>query len=154
MQKKDRVLLIINDNTIHGAVRFQKYGFLLANQYSKKMDEIKQKHGISFYHDWRPHNFGPYSDELDQDIEQCINDKIMTRITVPTNRDNEMKMYSLSIKGRQKWRGLFDTNDQMKAFDEKIKNLQKIPYYSLLRQIYKAYPEYTSNSVIRDSLDG
>lgn len=154
MDSINRVLLIINDNTIHGSIRFQKYGFLLYKQYERDLKDIEISFpNLGFYDDWKAHYYGPYSEELEKDIEKCVSNNFIRKSSVITEKKQKMYMYTLTIKGRTEWRAMYDKIDEMAQIDKKIKNLQKIPYYTLIRQIYNAYPKYTTESRIIDQLD-
>ena len=154
MDSLDRVLLIINDNTIYGSIRFQKYGFLLYKQYERDLKEIEISFQyLRFYNDWEPHFYGPYSKELEKDIETCVANKLIRKSLFTTEKKQKMDVYTLTLKGRGKWRKMYDQIDEMAQIDKKIKNLQKIPYYTLIRQIYNAYPKYTTNSRIKEQLE-
>lgn len=147
----ERVLFIINDNVIHGSVRFQKYGFLLYKQYTKELKNLKRKYQIEFYADWKPHLFGAYSKRLAEDIQVCCDDKLISKI-VTKDDIKEMYTYKLTLKGRKRWRELFYEMDELRKFDEKIKYMQIIPYRTLLKQIYLAYPKYTDHSLIKEEV--
>ena len=150
----DRVLMIINDNTIYGTTRFQKYGFLLYKQYGQELKNIQNKYPeLKFYDDWEAYHYGPYSKKLENDLEQCITENLIRKSSITTEKKQKMDMYVLTIKGRRKWRALYVKINELSQMDKKIKNLQKIPHYTLIRQIYNAYPEFTTKSKIKDQLD-
>lgn len=154
MDPINRALLVINDNTIYGSVRFQKYGFLLYKQYQRELKEIEISFPrLEFYDDWVPNFFGPYSKKLEEDVKKCVENKLIRKSSVTTETKQKMDMYTLTLKGRRKWREMYAKIDEMSKIDEKIKNLQKIPYYTLIRQVYNSYPEYTAKSRIKDQLD-
>ncbi len=148
----ERVLFIINDNVIQGLTRFQKYGFLLSKQYKKELQKLKTKYPtLDFYDDWRPHNYGPYSDQLAKDIQTCIENKIL--IEKEVDKGKNYNQYMLSLKGRKKWRQLFrKTTDEMIGINDRVRHLQLMNLIEMLRQIYSSYPEFTVNSKIKDSL--
>ena len=150
---EDRVLLIMQDNAIHGTTILQKYGFILSKQYERELAEIKLCYKkLDFYNDWKPYYYGPYSKSLSGDLTKCEENKTI-RVFDLFKHGRKMKMYSLTIKGRQKWRGLFKEMPEMAKIDQKIKKLQKIPYYELIRRVYNAYPEFTTESKIKYSLN-
>ena len=149
----DRPLLVINDCMIKGTTRFQKYGFLLHKQYKSEMKALKEKYGVEFYSDWVPHYYGPYSRSLANDLEACIAAKTITKVDIPTIDDNKkVSIYNLTIKGRFKWRKLFMNVLEVSYFVEKIRSMQSIPYYTLLSQIYTAYPDFARKSRIRSDV--
>ena len=149
---EDRIILIINDTTIYGATRLQKYGFLLFKQYGKELEAITNTYPeMSFYNDWKPHYFGPYSVNLKRDLKKCVNDNTVIEVK---DQYSDLNQYSLTIKGRRKWRKIFaDCNAAMAEIHKKIGHLQKIRLAVLLSQVYSAYPEYTGKSLIRDQID-
>ncbi len=152
---EERVLFIINDNAIWGSTRFQKYGFLLAKQYQREIEMLELTNsGFEFYNDWGPHYFGPFSRQLERDIETCINKKILKKTFVDKTPGGErdINIYQLTVAGRKRWRDIFYENDCMKKLDDKIKHLQKMSSVTLLRLVYNAYPEFTTNSTIKNSL--
>jgi len=152
--KEERILFIINDNLISGSVRFQKYGFLLHKQYQKELMEISMScPTFDFYKDWKPYHYGPYSQELQNDMDKCENNDMLDKKIIPTQRNKSLHTYALTIKGRKRWRGLFLHIPEMREIDQKIKNLQKMPYNELIRRVYNTYPEYTKISKIRESMD-
>ena len=153
IKSEDRVLFVINDNEIKGSTRFQKYGFLLWEQYQKELKKIASVHeSLVFYDDWKPHYYGPFSTELQNDIDACIKNGLLCK-----SKGDGLKLdiYWLTLKGRIRWRKFFTDDEyyeEAKKINDKIRNLQKVHYYSLLRQIYKEYPKYAANSKIRDLL--
>ena len=151
--KEDRVLLIINDTTIHGTTRLQKYGFLLRMQYEQELAEISKTLSLpNFYDDWESYYYGPYSRSLKHDMELCIKSKTMARI--PINRTNNSYRYSLTVRGRIRWREMLAASrNEVVAIGKKTRKLQTVQLEDLLRGIYRAYPKYTKRSVIQDSLD-
>ena len=153
LKPQQRILFIINDNIVQGSTRFQKYGFLLFKQYQKELTKLKTNYPtFNFYDDWKPHHFGPYSEQLRQDIISCINDGILDKKIIVGKK--EYKQYMLTLKGRVLWRKLFSkTTDEMIKINDKIRYLQTMNLMEILKQIYDAYPSYTINSRIRDSLD-
>ena len=149
----DRPLLIINDFTINGTTRFQKYGFLLHKEYGAYMLSLNERCNIEFYTDWEPLYFGPFSRSLKEDLKECMSTDVIKKVNVPTGTEGrEMSTYNLTIKGRQKWRNMLVTIPEIQHVMERVQSMQKISYYILLGQIYKKYPEFTTNSQIRNEV--
>ena len=150
LQLGEHVLFIINDNVIHGSTRFQKYGFLLFKQYQRELKELQFDYSnFEFYDDWVPHNFGPYSKKLQDDLDVCAENKIITKIQI-----NRTQQYALTLKGRVRWRELLAiSHDEVKKINEKVNILQTFSLFSLLKSIYDAYPEYAVKSKIKDQLN-
>jgi len=136
VDKLDRVIVLINDMTIKGNTRMQKYGFLIHKLYSKDLQ------GLNFYSDWRPYLYGPYSDELRNDLENCIDQHLVTKFVSPTNTGRQFSNYSLTMKGRVKLRKIIVDYSIIKELYEKFTKLNKKPITSVLKDIYLAYPEY------------
>ena len=149
---RDRLLLAISDTTIHGTTRLQKYGFLLYKQYGKELSAISSKHdNLTFYDDWKPYWFGPYSESLSKDTKACVDDSLVYKDMVDPARNSYR--YSLTMSGRMRWRKIMsEFHTEMTAIREKIMNLQKMRLERLLQGVYDAYPEYTKQSTIKDEL--
>ena len=149
---EDRILMIINDNTIHGTTRLQKYGFLLFKQYEWELRRIANMQAdLKFYDDWKSFWYGPYSECLNKDVQKCIENKTISKLLVDKNRNKYN--YSLTIRGRAVWREMLNRfHVEMPEIETKIRNLQKIGLETLLSGVYSAYPEYTKRSVIKDRL--
>ena len=154
INQEDHVLFIINDNIIHGDTRFQKYGFLLFMQYKKELAELNINYdGFSFYDDWKAYHYGPYSEKLTRDINECIEKKLLQK-TKSLHSNKPYELYALTLKGRARWRGFLSyTHEEMIKINKKIQELQSVHFYKLLRQIYNAYPDYTIHSKIKHTLN-
>lgn len=152
LKPEERLLVIINDNVINGSTRFQKYGFMLHKQYNKTLQKFAKKYpGFSFYDDWVPYYYGPYSKTLEDDIEKC-KDAGLLEVTAVENTTNQ-KRHSLTARGRIKWRKLFDnTTDQIIEINDIIRRLQVTSTENILKSIYKKYPEFTKMSRIKDQI--
>lgn len=148
----DRVLLVISDAEIHGTTRLQKYGFLLSQQYKKELSKIADAVSeLSFYDDWEPFWYGPFSKCLQRDVDTCVSKKLINKTLVdPTLKSYR---YALTIKGRVRWRSMLDaSNNEVNAIREKVENLQKVRLERLLEGVYCSYPEYAKRSTIKDRL--
>lgn len=139
---EERLLFIINDNVIDGTTRFQKYGFLLFKQYQKELAELKISYpDFNFYNDWKSYCFGPYSEELDHDIQSCVKNGILEEYVMEGKTN--YKVYQLTLKGRVKWCKIFwNTTDEVIKINDKIRHLQHIKLIELLKQIHEKYPKF------------
>ena len=147
MTDLDRIVLIINDMTIKGNTRMQKYGFLIHQLYSDDLDDL------NFYSDWKAYHYGPFSESLADDLSKCVEQKLVTKFSTPTNNGRTFTNYSLTIKGRMRLRQLSTTNHNLiKILYEKFTQLNKKSMASILKDIYIAYPEYTVNSEIKEQV--
>ena len=142
MPPEDRVMLIVNDNIIRGSIRMQKYGFVIFRQYKLELAEIGIAFpGFGFYDDWIPYHYGPYSRALASDVETAIEAGILTRSGPPPGK--MYHEYVLTPRGRVKWHELHEViSDEIATIGKKIKQLQSLRFYELLRRVYAAYPEY------------
>lgn len=149
LDPEDRVLFIMNDMAVIGATRFQKHGFLLWKQYGKELQSLESVYdGFKFYDDWIPYYFGPYSRDLKADIAVNVKNGIIKEARF----ENTMR-YTLTIKGRVKWRKIFaKSGAEMDRIGEKIRHMSDTPLYEMLKAIYKSYPQYAIKSKIRDEL--
>ncbi len=151
LQPEERVLFIINDNAVHGATRLQKYGFLLHKQYRKELSELAIEYMVPFYDDWKAYHYGPFSRQLEADIEKCVDAGLIKKDAGSGN--HKYDIYSLTTKGRVKWRRLLaEKTSEIGDLHEKIRLLQAENLRTLLTKIYNAYPEYIVNSRIRDEI--
>lgn len=153
VKELDRPLYIINDTTIRGTTRLQKYGFLLAKQYAPEMSNLAKEYGTKFYDDWKPRQFGPYSKNLDDDIKKCISEGLVQRTVDSTVSKNNVYIYNLTIHGRIRWRKLFLRVREISHFAVKVRSMQDYGYYTLIDNIYTAYPEFAVNSKIKDQIN-
>ena len=147
---EDRVLIILNDNTINGTTRLQKYGFLLAKQYVKELSSMSERRqSLTFYDDWEALWYGPFSRGLQKDVEKCVGGGLVTK--EPMDASTNSYRYALTIRGRARWRKMLaEFQNETIAICEKISSLQKMRQERLLEGIYNAYPEYTKRSTIKD----
>jgi len=147
LDRADRIILIINDMTIKGNTRMQKYGFLIHKLYANDLQ------GLNFYSDWKPYLYGPYSEELKQDLQECIKQKLVVQFNSPTESGRQFSNYNLSMKGRVKLRNVIANYEKtVKELYEKFTKLNRTPIISILKDIYLAYPEYTVKSEIKESV--
>lgn len=149
MEPEDRILFILNGMVVTGSTRLQKYGFLLAQQHDEELTRLLSVHGgPGFYRDWVPYHFGPYSRDLKNDVDAGIRNGI-----IRDAYSNNATTYTLTMNGRFKWRRLLaKSGDDMEKIAQKIKSLQGIQLYDLLRYTYSRYPDYTIRSKIANSL--
>lgn len=145
----DRLIILINDMTIQGNTRLQKYGFVVYQRYAKK----NKLEGLNFYSDWKPYLYGPYSQQLKNDLEEAIASNLIAKYTTITPSNREFSNYSLTVKGRMRLRKLLEKYGRVvKELYEKFTQLNKQPMQIILKDIYLAYPEFTVNSEIRDEV--
>lgn len=138
------ILLLGAMGAIRTETRFVKMTFLCN----------KNLVGIKTYDDWRPHYFGPYSDKLENDKEELLSERFICDNKVTDRFSNMVTQYSLDIKGRKKFLGLLNKHEGMQFEIKKLLidfQMEKTNY-TLLKFVYKNYPDYTKNSKIKEQL--
>lgn len=139
-----RLLLIMQDFSIWGRTRIQKYGFCIHQQYK----EVKE---LGFYSDWKPYHFGPYSQNLADDLDAAIQDGYIRVIENPDS-GTDFKRYRLVEKVHKAYLDLKDSHNYVAEIHGLLDNLEKLSLMGLLKQIYRDYPEYAVRSQIRDQV--
>lgn len=142
----DRLLLVINDHTIDGNTRFQKYAFVLSQNYKKELSDL------NFYDDWRAYDYGPYSDALRTDMAESITTNLITCYDGLSRSGQNIKKYTLTIKGRHQLRKIKINDKLFRQLFETISNLQRKSLIYILKDVYAAYPQFTINSKIKDQI--
>ena len=140
---EDRILLILNDKTIHRPTRLRLYGFLLSRQYEWELNEIANDcPELKFYNDWEPSWGGPHSASLQDDIKSCIKNGKVARYQAGYGTD-AMDEYWLTSKGRAMWRRISSrSSDEVDELRKKTGRLQRVRFAILLSSMYSTYPEY------------
>ena len=145
----ERVVVLVNNLSIHGRTRLQKYGFLASRLHRNDLE------GLGFYRDWRPHEHGPYSRALDLDVSQCVRDGILGEADGPESGGTAYHVYALRPRGLAMLRNLaLDHGPAIAALHAKLSDLDKKPWPTLLRYLCRDYPEYTVNNLIKDEMAG
>lgn len=140
------LLLIMQDLTIGGRTRVQKYGFLIYQQYRKDVEKY------DFYSDWIPHHFGPYSRKLAADLNCAVQEKYVQEKEATYN-GAALTKYNLTISGTQEYRNLLKGNSFMNDINGMLREQQKKSLMAILRRIYADYPKYTVYSQIKDTIN-
>jgi len=169
----------VNEPVI-GRTRLVKMIFLFQKEYLshfKKGTELSEENFYKFF----PWDFGPFSKEIYDDImffslRDFINDEVsdeellpeaaaewqewMRLSSIDENNNNiseyDEKVYKLSEKGLTFTKELYQrlSNDQkksLKIFKEKI---NKAPLKVILKYVYETYPDFTTESKIKDKVIG
>lgn len=149
MAGMERVVVLVNDLSIHGRMRLQKYAFLASEMYRDDLDRF------GLYQDWRPHNCGPYSRALDLDVRRCVESGILGERTRPVSGGRSYCMYALEPKGLAILRRLdLEHGPMLKTLRAKLSGLDKKPWPSLLGDICNARPEYAASIMTTDAVAG
>lgn len=143
LHTKDKWLLALIGSTqyVQGKTRLQKYGVLVHKEILKNED---------FFDDWRPDNFGGYSQQLSLSVKK-LERRSYVRVSEVVNAFGEpVNRYELTEKGR----GVKE--DLTKHFPSIFQKIRDITSYYfdkklsvLLDDVYQKYPELTLKSKIR-----
>lgn len=154
---------------IRGRTRLVKLAFLLQRMY-----DFPKRAGISKYYEFEPYKFGPFSSAVYDDIAffenlhyiqaRVVGDPPVVELTEDQRALEEWLIaddvgdetqgafqeeeFSLSEKGRKFAAGLFNSLslEQRKALVEVKQRYGALPLTSLLKFVYRTYPEEASKS--------
>lgn len=154
---------------IRGRTRFMKLIFLLQRAY-----DFPRRAGIGNYYQFEPFRFGPFSKDLYDDISFLENlgyinareigdpsiadlsedQRILDEWLIADDTGDEIEAafqeeeFSLTEKGREFAAGLFNSLslEQKRAFIEVKQRYGALPLTSLLRFVYRTYPEEASET--------
>ncbi len=131
---------------VEGATRLQKLTFLV----SQNVKELEEYH---FYGDWIAGKFGPFSQDLADDVELAIEQKTMWGGLVKNNAGHEVVNYALTEEGMRIADQTVKDNPKIKSKIEEIVNqYARSGLMSLLHDVYYRYPQYTSGSTIKGEI--
>ena len=151
---------------IKGITRLEKLMFLLSRETSLK-EIITRNYAFDAY------DYGPFSNEILDDIEALKSSNILKEISYSGEKleyidlqESEMnvyedissipsfKRYELTEKGEVIGKFLFDSlSDSQRNELIKIKKIyNSLPIKELLSYVYNTYPEVTKKSVIKDKI--
>ncbi len=139
------LLLWINDSEpIRNKTRFQKIAFIVEN-------EVKELN--NFFEEsceWIPYAYGPYSDDLSEDIELLEKWGLIEVL----NKDDENEIiYRITKKGKEiveKKVLRYIPNDILDKLIEIKKKYNNMPIISILKEVYTKYPTFATASKIKD----
>ena len=143
---KDVIMLILGvQNDIVGFTRFVKYLFLTCQSGIFQKDELIIP--------WKSHHYGPYWTEFDAFVITLSNQKLLTMKKEITIAGNTTTKFSITVKGRQSFQDLAQKyQEQLDDLKSLIRSNQNRSLASLLKFVYEKYPEFTTNSVIKDQV--
>lgn len=153
ISKKELLLLHLlgarEKETVSGITRLQKLVFL-AQQGGLKDDPIPE-HDTEEKFRYKSFDYGPFSKELYDYLDQLVDDGLIDRRKVETSSGKERYDYSLSPKGEEI---LSSTPEALAENDLKVIKGVKIlynetPLFELIDRVYADYPEYAKDSVLK-----
>lgn len=144
MEGTDRIVFLINQTTIRGRTRLQKYGFLAYQLYRADLKPL------GFYSDWEAYHYGPYSMDLTCDLQEAEKTGLL-KIESREFGGRAMDFYSLAPKGAKRLSSLLhDHGDLVGRIYETFTNLNKKSLDNLIGEICADYPQYAKNSRTKD----
>lgn len=140
----DRLVLLINQTTIRGKTRLQKYGFLAYHLYRPDLMPF------DFYSDWEACHYGPYSMDLTCDLQHAEKTGLV-KTELAESGSGKVVIYSLGPKGHQRLSLLSrDHRSLINNIHETSINLNKKPLPVLVEEIYVDHPEYAVNRKVKN----
>lgn len=138
------LLYSMHNGEIKGRTRLEKLIFAIQKRLIEDM-----KWGITANnYDFRPFNFGPFTEEVFDDVESL---KLLSLVNIEEEGDEQI--YSLTSKGTVVVENLIAQKRLTPEFLSEIrkiaKNLGELTLEKLVEKVYKEYPEYASNSLIK-----
>lgn len=143
MDRRLLPLLLASDTNASSAeaepldrLRMQKGVFLLAERGPAEWNRLFE---------FTPYDWGPYSFDLASIVEQLVADGMLEKEAFPGRRYLRYRTTSTGEHLIKRISG--NTTPQERAFVKEIREyVGSRPFARLLREVYKAYPEYAVNS--------
>lgn len=131
------------EGTVEGRTRFQKLVFLLQ----------KECNGIGSEYDFKPHNYGPYSEDLSQDLKIMGREGYIDIVEEKTFNGSKKYIYNLTDKGRDYFEDILrdapDAHSCLTDYAEEIENrYNDEELFDLLDYVYDRYPKMAVNSTL------
>jgi uncharacterized protein YwgA len=120
----------------------------------KLMFLLQKEFDLSSY-DFVPHFFGPYSRELSNDIAELVSKSILFEDILKNDKnDRETKVYSLTTIGEAAAKKISArmSNQERKKISLLIEKYSKLTLQQLLSYVYRQYPDFSKNSLIKGSV--
>jgi hypothetical protein len=149
---------------LEGITRLEKLIFLLER-------ESRAARWLSERGDFVPHNFGPFSKKVYQEIDTLVAAGLVEDSAVPASNQDDAwesthvigekpadpyatRNFTLTADGRRYYSALLgelprEAEDTLSEFKGRFGS---IPLRQLIRYVYERYPEQTTRSIIRDDV--
>ena len=138
------LLYSMNSKKIIGRTRLEKLIFVI----QKRLIEDKKLGITASNYDFRPYNFGPFTEEVLDDVESL---SLMSLVSIDREGDNQE--YDLTTKGVSAVESLIAKHRLTPEFVSEIRKIAKflgdLPLQELVERVYKEYPDYAKNSLIK-----
>jgi hypothetical protein len=148
-------LLAAADGEIRSKTRLQKLAFLAGQR-------LQDDYGVE-PHEFVPYDYGPFSEELLEDVEALEADGLVEIRERRTFGGDERYDYRLTTRGRETYRenrpntdwepgdGPENGSERLDCVDhvtdEVVRDFGRMPLSSLIDHVYDEHPEYAENSV-------
>ena len=141
------VLVIIRTSGfIEGSTRLQKIVFLVN-------DRVKELSQEPFYRDWVPGNYGPFSKNLANDLNEGLATRLIGKWPVKNSSGFLVDRFGLNPDNPESdeivRKAVAEHPKIYSKIDELVKAYSKAPLMSLLHDVYYGFPQYASGSTIR-----
>ena len=143
-------ILLYHAGTIHGITKLQKLLFLV-----EKETEFFEEYGDDLAFEFTAHKMGPFSKHVYEEVRflqqlQAIRTEPMEG--EPDDEDLTNKVFHITSKGEKIASELSNQlddeyDDELRAIVEKYNSME---LRELLRYVYTEYPEFTTESDIKD----
>lgn len=137
------LLSAVDGSEVQGKTRLQKLVFLAQNG-GLEDDPIPDEEGFEAF-DFDPYNYGPFSKELAQAVDDLADEGLIEKSTASTSSGNSREDYRIEPEGEQ---ALDDaTPEEQERLLWSVKRLYNdTPLFKLLNEVYDDYPDYAENS--------
>jgi len=164
------------NEAIRGVTKLVKLLFLLDKEggfgkYLSLSEDPEEPEGYEF----EAYNFGPYSDEIYEDIEMLKEENLLdvvrerynyyaeaadrhesiSRADLEDSTEADVEIFSLSSNGEKIGKLIFEnelSEEERNKLVEIKKKYNSIPLHKLLKYVYEKYPEVTTESLIKDKV--
>jgi len=141
------LLYVDNQRAIEGITRLQKLVFL-----------AQEESSLEIGYEYEADKYGPFSKELYGALDSLESRNLIKREVETTRSGNEKYTYLLTDRGRAVIKEILSNEEYehaRKVFEEAHsikKQHNQEPLDTLLRYVYRKYPDYTENSTIKEDL--
>ncbi|WP_232703169.1 hypothetical protein [Halobacterium wangiae] len=137
------ILYAEDEDAVEGITRFQKLVFMA----QRKLDDLE----VGDY-EFRPDDYGPFSKELYDDIDELAADDYISCKTTRTPSGGVKQTYELNEKGKQFLEFLLHTRReaeeglQLSEIEALKEQYNDVPLLEFIQEVYDEYPEMAVNS--------
>jgi len=131
-----------SDSQIDGITRFQKLVFIL--QQGDLINHEPLKDSAQFKYE--PHNYGPYSKELHDELDRLDRQGIINKQSIRTPAGNEKQIFELSDDYDIEDGIIQDLDIELSRLLRTLDEYEDMPLLELLDIVYEEYPKYAAES--------